>query len=915
MFLRKIALLFALITATSSFAQKGKISGVVSDEATGETIPMANVLIGEGVGTVADIDGKFVIEADYGTYTVKVSSVGFLPQEKQVELKSKNAIVNFKLSTEELDPHVVVADFAKDGETPVAKTTVLPAKIEEELASQDLPMVLNTTPGVYATQQGGGDGDARITIRGFSQRNIAVMIDGIPVNDMENGWVYWSNWFGLDAVTRAIQVQRGLGASKLAIPSVGGTMNILSKGIEAKKGGTVKQEIGNNGFLRTSIGLTSGRLKNGWGVTMAGSYKRGNGWVDKTYTKGWFYFAKIEKQFDKHLFSVSAMGAPQEHAQRSFKTSIMDYDADFAHGLGVDTTGAANRGVRYNQHWGVLDRYTLSDAGDTLFNGEETLNERINYYHKPQFSFKHFWNVNEKLYINNLAYLSVGRGGGTGLDPSARDVDFNDEGQLDFQKIYDNNKFGFFAIDPLYSTTQSKSGQILKSSINNHFWYGLLSTFNYLKSENMTISGGIDLRNYKGEHYNEVYDLLGGDYMIDLANANQTEAMKRVGDVINYHNDGLVKWGGVFGQMEFKKDRWSTFINLSGAYSGYKRVDYFKPKELAVGDTVLQLPNNSSVTYNGQTYTDQSAGVDFAQTEWKWIPGYTFKSGANYVLNENSNVFMNLGYLSRAPRFQNVFTFSNELFLEIKNELIKAIEFGYQIYYPKVAVNVNGYYTRWENKPSGGVSVEIDGENYSANINGMDALHMGMEVDVAYKPSGKLSFDGVVSIGNWTWESAETVRVYDEDNNPVLDPGTGEVFEKTFDATGVHVGDAAQTQLALAARYEFVKGAYLKARITRFDRHFADFDPLTLTGDNSGRESWQMPGYSLIDVHAGYYFKLGKLGFNFRASILNVLDEIYLSDARNNDTFSTSTSDFDAKSAGVFFGQGRRFNTSLKITF
>ena len=104
-------------------------------------------------------------------------------------------------------------------------------------------MVLNSTPGVYATQQGGGDGDARITIRGFNQRNVAVMIDGIPVNDMENGWVYWSNWFGLDAVTSNIQVQRGLGASKIAIPSVGGTMNLLTKGIDSRKGGSINRKL------------------------------------------------------------------------------------------------------------------------------------------------------------------------------------------------------------------------------------------------------------------------------------------------------------------------------------------------------------------------------------------------------------------------------------------------------------------------------------------------------------------------------------------------------------------------------------------------------------------------------------------------------------------------------------------------
>ena len=79
------------------------------------------------------------------------------------------------------------------------------------------------------------------------------MIDGIPVNDMENGWVYWSNWFGLSSVTSNTQVQRGLGASKIAIPSIGGTMNIITKGISNKAGGMLKQSIGPNGYLNTHL--------------------------------------------------------------------------------------------------------------------------------------------------------------------------------------------------------------------------------------------------------------------------------------------------------------------------------------------------------------------------------------------------------------------------------------------------------------------------------------------------------------------------------------------------------------------------------------------------------------------------------------------------------------------------------------
>jgi hypothetical protein len=112
---------------------------------------------------------------------------------------------------------------------------------------------------------------------------------------MENGWVYWSNWFGLDAVTSNIQVQRGLGASKIAIPSVGGTMNILTRGIGNKAGGSVKQSVGSFGRLRTSLGYNSGRLENGWGYTLAGSYKKGNGFVEETWSEGFFYYAKIQK--------------------------------------------------------------------------------------------------------------------------------------------------------------------------------------------------------------------------------------------------------------------------------------------------------------------------------------------------------------------------------------------------------------------------------------------------------------------------------------------------------------------------------------------------------------------------------------------------------------------------------------------
>ena len=118
-------------------------------------------------------------------------------------------------------------------------------------------------------------------------------------------------------------------------------------------------------------------------------------------------------------------------------------------------------------------------------------------------------------------------------------------GQYNLQDAYNGN---IGNTDLLYSDSEYKSSTYLRSSINNHYWYGLLSTVNYNPSEEISISGGLDLRTYKGEHYREVYDLLGGNYAIDESNGLQLTQIKNVGDIVGYHNDGFVKWLGGFGQ-------------------------------------------------------------------------------------------------------------------------------------------------------------------------------------------------------------------------------------------------------------------------------------------------------------------------------------------------------------------------------
>ena len=139
------------------------------------------------------------------------------------------------------------------------------------------------------------------------------MINGVPVNDMENGRVYWSNWAGLSDVTSAMQVQRGLGASKVAVPSIGGTINIISKSTDARKGGNVTMSTGNDGYQKYGMTLSTGLMDNGFAVTASAAKVSGEGYVDGLQFEGYNYFLNVSKQInDNHKLSLTAIGAQQD---------------------------------------------------------------------------------------------------------------------------------------------------------------------------------------------------------------------------------------------------------------------------------------------------------------------------------------------------------------------------------------------------------------------------------------------------------------------------------------------------------------------------------------------------------------------------------------------------------------------------
>ncbi len=898
------SMLLIVFSGFTVIAQTGSIKGTVLEDGTNEPLIGATVVVkGTTKGATTDIDGNFTLPGvDAGNQTIVISYVGYDNKEMSVNVVDGQTTdvgrITISTGSVGLKEVEVIASVAIDRKTPVAVSTIKGSDIEAKIGNQEFPEILRSTPSIYATKQGGGFGDSRINVRGFDQRNTAVLINGVPVNDMENGWVFWSNWAGLSDVTSNMQVQRGLSASKLAIASVGGTINIITNAAEMKKANKVSFSLGNDGFRKYGFSTSTGLTENGWAISLQGTHTRGDGYIDGTKFEAWSYFASIAKVInDNHSVHFTALGAPQWHHQRT----IGRFD-------GVTLATYDERGVKYNPQWGFLD-------------GEE-FTWRRNFYHKPKIFANHYWTISNKTDLATTAYVSYGRGGGTGPrgrlngrfdnHPIFKNGDFN----VRFEEIRTwnqggnvpdfgaprqtwgeanpdvDNRRGTFA-DQYVNT--SGNGLTRRASINSHNWVGLLSNLTHELNDTWTLIAGIDARHYTGIHYRRVDNLLGADAYFTNRDINiagqfitdekEAKALADLSDdaKLNYHNDGVVKWLGFFGQLEYDKGPLAAFVSTSISNQGFKRIDYFNYLD---GDDT------------------EADGNPKQETDFENFLGGNIKGGLNYNLNDNHNIFGNIGFYSRQPIFDNVFlNFVNEVNEDIENEKVFGLELGYGYRSKKFSGNLNLYRTAWTNRFLNRSVQLAGGQDGTANLSGIDQIHSGIEVDFTYKPTSNLTIDGMLSIGDWTYGGNVDAGLFDENQQPA---GT-----QTFFFDGVKVGDAAQTTARIALTYQVLKGLRVFGSWYHAANLYADYD---ITADDifltPGGQAVELPSYSLVDAGVFYDFKIGKTGVSWRLNINNLFNEEYIAEL---DTNITGEDNF--KQNRGFYGFGITWNTGFKITF
>ncbi len=920
-----ISLLVVFLTPMFLYGQS--VSGKVSDGETGEPLAGANVVVeGTEMGAASDSDGMYTLEMGAGTHTLTASSIGYTSSTKSVDV-SGDVVVNFDLAVSviEMSALEVLASRA-DEKTPVAYTTVTKADVEFRLGSQDIPMSLNLTPSVYATQQGGGAGDARINVRGFNQRNVAVMINGVPQNDMENGWVYWSNWDGVADVAQSIQMQRGLSAVNLAAPSIGGTMNIITDPTAHQKGGRYKQEVGAGGFLKSTLTYNTGLIGDKFALSGTAVRKTGDGVIDKLWTDAWAYYLGASYQANAdNRFELYAVGAPQRHGQNLYKQNLGAYDAEFAESVeGYDATALGEDGKfkdvgrTFNQNWSPIDpaytgkQYWYMYGANTVDRHDPNyLNERENFFHKPLVNLNHFLTINDKTRLSSVFYWSGGSGGGTGTYGRIPTMDADGNlGDDDYKFYYGRSPWtrdwnALVAMnsgdaDVVYvdkraiSREAGQSVGILRNSINRQNTYGVISKLNLDLSDELTVQAGLDWRTAGIEHAREVRDLMGGDFYMDFADDNSPDGKKvGLGDIIAYHNETTVDWLGVFGQGSYSAGPLSAYGMIGLSNIAYSYQDHF-------------------------TVADEKIVADPISTvQWK--------GGAMYDVTDNLSVFGNFGIVEKPPIMDNVIYFDGTVASDPANEKFVSTEAGANFSTKNVAVKVSAYNTDWKDRNLTKAVTSGQGSSGDTDViflTGINQNHKGVEVEASTNLTSMVQVNATVSLGKWTFVGDADGNYQEDEYNE-----EGQVIGQTttpysYALDGLNVGDMPQTAYVLGVTLKPMKGFRLQVTNNMYDDNYSDWSPNAREYDGSDADAdreqvWKAPGYSRMDLHAAYDLpKIGGLNLTAFAHVFNALDAVYVQDAVDHSQYNSyGDKTHAAHNAEVFLGIPRYFNTGITVHF
>jgi iron complex outermembrane receptor protein len=434
-------------------ATTGHIRGHVWDMETGEPVSDAQIIVeGTGISGYSDHMGRYKLgPLPYAMFSLEVRHIGYQSTRAHVQLSGIEIEQDFYLQPRvlEADEVVITADRAIRGVTPVTFTDLSQALLQRENVVQDIPMMLEQlVPGLYSySDAGNGVGYSYLKIRGFDQKRINVMINGIPLNDPEDHQVYWVDMPDLIMSLQDVQVQRGVGTALVGQSGIGGSVNMLTTQLPAKAGIQLNGGLGSWGTRKFAfeIGSKSERQR---AMYVRFSRVVSDGYRDRTSSDMWSYFFGAQAARGDLLARFNAYGGP----------------------------------IKTHAGWYAAHEDSLDE--NRRFNPVVYDNE-IDSFNQPHFEFHLGWDHSENITLGSSLFYIRGNG-------------YYEQ----FKEDRELRDYGIVPVDD-----DSTEADLIRQKKVKKDHVGWIPRVDWT-SDNLEASAGGELSYYRGKHWGRVLDVL-----------------------------------------------------------------------------------------------------------------------------------------------------------------------------------------------------------------------------------------------------------------------------------------------------------------------------------------------------------------------------------------------------------------------
>ncbi len=868
---RVLFTLFACVFFTSML-QAQEVTGKLIDS-NGEPLMGALISIdGSDLRTYTDVTGNFTLSPiDPGTYDIIVEFEG--TKQSYEAIRVTDGITNLG--------NMDFVESTDDGtqEQLFGIISISENDLDADNGNVDVSSILTAGRDPFLNTAAFAFGSARFRTRGLDSENQNFYLNGILMNELESGRLFYNQWGGLNDVLRNVHVNYGLSHSEHGIGGLLGNSNVdVRAGTQREQTRVSYARANRSYFNRIMFTHAKGFDENGISYFVSGSRRWAQeGYVDGTFYDAYSYALGVEKKFSENSsVFLNVLGAPNKRGKQSATLPEIS-----------EITG----NNYYNSYWGWQE-------------GKKR-NSRVSNSHQPIIMAGHDWAISDKTLLNTALSYQFGENGGTALNwlnagnpagdyhqklPSRIESEelkllvidqIQNENpdffQVDWTRLYEANRDNFRTIDNINGTTESISGNQARYIVENRRFDSKelnahVKMTHHFSDKNTFIAGAY-YRNYEGHNFATLDDLLGADFFVDWDNfaspglnpgteqrdLNNPNAIKYVGDVIGWDYNSNINKAALWLSDDIRLSKFD--IHIGGELS---RTEFWRTGNMRNG----YHPENS-----------------FGDSEKNEFLNYTAKLGVTYKLS-GRNYFWANGYLgTQAPTFRNSYISnrnSNETVPLLEEVKSKGAEVGFLYDAPGVRFKTNAYYADIDDLAeisfffSENATGEIDGA-FGAFVNhNIDKRHVGIESAITAKLNTKWEVKAVAALGQHLYDSrwrnygfADLTEFFRED---IL------VYSNEFFVDG-----SPQKAYNFELKYNSPKFWFATVNFNFFQDRYLDFSPeRRIEFNTAGLEGQELRDVSIqervddaftMDVFAYKSWKLKNGNFVIlTASVSNILD-------------------------------------------